>query len=428
MRTCQNTSKPQQHLNMADPATIVLGGEAPSINVDFAASYELTVVPPQSKISVDVASTDVQSIQVGGNSLSISLPEQRQFVATTVNTETISVEVSNRVQALGSTVKRLRDLEDVIGDPESGQILFYNSGQNNFQFRDNQGAGSGESDENINEAIEVTNTDPAFSSIVGQTFETGTSITSVLSDILNPYTKATVSRPTLTGKKNQVAFVYGSNTNVEVGTSVEISQVSYTISDPDKVKDSSVNLVRNGSPAGSSLAASVSNTVTLPNTISSQKIIPGTDSYKMSLTDNGNPNNIEYTIDSSPLSINWMYRVRLAAHSTEVTDNATASTMFLDTVDDVLMNDPGSSTFDLDCSNSNSVDGKYTYIVIPESFGTLSSVLQNGSTDVTADFSLVGSSTFTVQNSNGVSVAYYIYRTNDTGAFNDGITLNVKLN
>ena len=428
MRTCQNTSKPQQHLNMADPATIALGGEAPSINVDFAASYELTVVPPQSKISVDVASTDVQSIQVGGNSLSISLPEQRQFVATTVNTETISVEVSNRVQALGSTVKRLRDLEDVIGDPESGQILFYNSGQNNFQFRDNQGAGSGESDENINEAIEVTNTDPAFSSIVGQTFETGTSITSVLSDILNPYTKATVSRPTLTGKKNQVAFVYGSNTNVEVGTSVEISQVSYTISDPDKVKDSSVNLVRNGSPAGSSLAASVSNTVTLPNTISSQKIIPGTDSYKMSLTDNGNPNNIEYTIDSSPLSINWMYRVRLAAHSTEVTDNATASTMFLDTVDDVLMNDPGSSTFDLDCSNSNSVDGKYTYIVIPESFGTLSSVLQNGSTDVTADFSLVGSSTFTVQNSNGVSVAYYIYRTNDTGAFNDGITLNVKLN
>lgn len=414
---------------MADPATIVLGGEAPSINVDFATSYELTVVPPQSKISVDVASNDVQSIEVGGNSLSISLPEQRQFVPTTVNTETISVEVSSRVQALGSTVKRLRDLEDVIGDPESGQILFYNSGQNNFQFRDNQGAGSGESDENINEAIEVTNTDPAFSSIVGQTFETGTSITSVLSDILNPYTKTTVSRPTLIGKKNQVAFVYGSNTNVEVGTSVEISQVSYTISDPDKVKDGSVNLVRNGSPAGSSLAASASNTeVTLPNTISSQKIIPGSDSYKMSLTDNGNPNNIEYTIDSSTLSINWMYRVRLAAHSTEVTDNSTASAMFLDTVDNVLMNDPGSAAFDLDCSNNNSVDGKYTYIVIPESFGTLSSVLQNGSTDVTADFFLVGSSTFTVQNSNGVSVAYYIYRTNDTGAFNDGVTLNVKLN
>ena len=320
-------------------------------------------------------------------------------------------------------------MEDVIGDPESGQILFYNSGQNNFQFRDNQGAGSGESDENINEAIEVTNTDPAFSSLVGQTFETGTSITSVLSNILNPYTKTTVSRPSLIGKKNQVAFVYGSNTNVEVGTSVEISQVSYTISDPEKVKDSSVKLVRNGSPAASSLAASASNTeVTLPNTISSQKTIPGSDSYKMSLTDNGNPNNIEYTIDSSTLSINWMYRVRLAAHGTEVTDNSSASAMFLDTVDNVLMNDPGSSAFDLDCSDSNSVDGKYTYIVIPESFGTLSSVLQNGSTDVTADFFLVGSGTFTVQNSNGVSVAYYIYRTNDTGAFNDGITLNVKLN
>ena len=413
---------------MSDPATIVLGGEAPSINVDFATSYELTVQPPQSKLSVEVASTGNQSIEVGGNSLSISLPEQRQFVATTVNTETISVEVSNRVQAIGSTVKRLRDLEDVVGDPESGQILFYNSGQNNFQFRDNQGAGSGESDENINEAIEVTNTDPAFSSLIGQTFETGTSITSVLSDILNPYTKTTVSRPGLFGTKDQVGFSYTSNTNVEVGTTVEINQISYTISDPDKVKDDSVSLIRNGTSAESSLADSASNTVSLPTVITSQKIIPGTDSYKMSLTDNGNPNNIEYSIESSTISINWMYRVRLAAHSTEVSDDATASAMFLDTVDSSLINDPGSSRFDLVCSDNNSVDGKYTYIAIPEAFGTLSSVLANNSTDVTADFSLVTSGTLTVQNTNGLSVAYYIYRTNDTGAFNDGITLNVKLN
>ena len=192
MRTSQNTSKPQQHLNMADPATIVLGGEAPSINVDFATSYELTVQPPQSNFSVEVASSNVQSIEVAGNSLSIDLPAQRQVVPTTVNTETISVEVSNRVQAIGATVKRLRDLEDIVGDPESGQILFYNSGQNNFQFRDNQGAGSGESDENINSPIQVTNTDGAFSTLVGQTIETGTSVTSVLSSILNPYTKTSV--------------------------------------------------------------------------------------------------------------------------------------------------------------------------------------------------------------------------------------------
>ena len=413
---------------MADPATIVLGGEAPSINVDFATSYELTVVPPQSKISVDVASNDVQSIEVGGNSLSISLPEQRQFVPTTVNTETISVEVSNRVQALGSTVKRLRDLEDVIGDPESGQILFYNSGQNNFQFRDNQGAGSGESDENINEAIEVTNTDGAFSTLIGQTFETGTSITSVLSSILNPYVKTSISGLTLIGTRNNSPLQVTSVRNVEVGTTVVLNSFSYNIGDSDKVKEDSVSLVRNGESHQSGLPDEESNTVSMSPVITATKTIPGSDSYKMTMVDDGNSNNIEYDLSSSSVSINWMYRVRLSASSVDVTNNDTASSMFNDTADSVLMNDPGSSRFDLECTSSNAQDGKFTYIAIPEAFGTLSSVLQNSSTDVTADFSLVTDGTLTVENSNGVSIAYYIYRTNDTGAFNDGITLNVKLN
>lgn len=413
---------------MADPATIVLGGEAPSINVDFATSYELTVVPPQSKISVDVASNDVQSIEVGGNSLSISLPEQRQFVPTTVNTETISVEVSNRVQALGSTVRRLRDLEDVIGDPESGQILFYNSGQNNFQFRDNQGAGSGESDENINEPIEVTNTDGAFSTLIGQTFETGTSITSVLSGILNPYVKTSISGLTLIGTRNNTPLQVTSVRNVEVGTTVVLNSFSYSIGDPDKVKEDSVSLVRNGESHQSGLPDEESNTVSMSPVITATKTIPGSDSYKMTMVDDGNSNNIEYDLSSSSVSINWMYRVRLSASSVDVTNNATASSMFNDTADSVLMNDPGSARFDLECTPSNAQDGRFTYIAIPEAFGTLSSVLQNGSTDVTADFSLVTDGTLTVENSNGVSIAYYIYRTNDTGAFNDGITLSVKLN
>jgi len=413
---------------MADPATIVLGGEAPSINVDFATSYELTVQPPQSKISVDVASSDAQSIQVGGNSLSISLPEQRQFVPTTVNTETISLEISNRVQAVGSTVKRLRDLEDVIGDPESGQILFYNSGQNNFQFRDNQGAGSGESDENINEAIEVTNTDGAFSTLIGQTFETGTSITSVLSSILNPYVKTTISKPILSGTLEGATWSASNDQDVEVGTNVVINSVQYYVGDSDKVKDESVSLLKNGQSHQSGLPEEPTNVVSISPAISSTKNIPGTDSYKMTMVDNGNSNNIEYTITSSALSISWKYRVRIAASTVVVTNNSTASSMFGDSVQSKLMSDPGTSSFDLECSDENAEDGKFTYIAIPETFGTLSSVLQNGSTDVTADFSLVTGSTLTVTNTYGVSVAYYIYRTNDSGAFNDGITLNVKLN
>jgi hypothetical protein len=66
--------------------------------------------------------------------------------------------------------------------------------------------------------------------------------------------------------------------------------------------------------------------------------------------------------------------------------------------------------------------------LIPEPFGTLKSVVQNSSFDVTADFVQVTSSTFTVTTATGISVAYYIYRTNDPGAFNNGNTLTISFN
>ena len=427
MRTSQNTSKPQQHLNMADPATIVLGGEAPSINVDFATSYELTVQPPQSNFSVEVASSNVQSIEVAGNSLSIDLPAQRQVVPTTVNTETISVEVSNRVQAIGSTVKRLRDLEDIVGDPESGQILFYNSGQNNFQFRDNQGAGSGESDENINSPIQVTNTDGAFSTLVGQTIETGTSVTSVLSSILNPYTKTSVQLTFLEGSKEGVAFSVsaGSTELLEVGTSISLQNFSFTVGDASKVKDGSIKLMKNSDAHMSALSDSGGTNVSLSPSISSQKNTPGTDVYKITAVDSGNPNGLEYDLTSSSMSIAWKHRIGLYAHSTNPTNNSSATTVFGHGIDARLLDDPGSSSVAFTCGAANASDSNYSYLMWPVSFGTLKAVDQNGAADVTADFSLIGS--YTVTSSKGVSVNYYIYGTNDTGAFNENVVLNVTL-
>ena len=91
-----------------------------------------------------------------------------------------------------------------------------------------------------------------------------------------------------------------------------------------------------------------------------------------------------------------------------------------------MQSDPGSSSFNLTTTVDNENDSNHTFLLIPSDFGTLKSVTQNQSTDVTADFVLDG--TFTATNSNGVGVSYYIYRTNDTGAFNSGVTLTVKLN
>jgi hypothetical protein len=148
----------------------------------------------------------------------------------------------------------------------------------------------------------------------------------------------------------------------------------------------------------------------------------------MSVTENGNPNGITSTVSSSTASINFRYRVALAAHDVVPSNNSEATTTFAHLAGSSLISDPGTSSFDLPCSSAVEGESNFTFILIPEPFGTLKSVIQNNSTDVTADFALVGSSTFTVTVPTGISVAYYIYKTNDPGAFNDGNTLTITLN
>ena len=80
---------------------------------------------------------------------------------------------------------------------------------------------------------------------------------------------------------------------------------------------------------------------------------------------------------------------------------------------------------DFTCSEENASDSNFSFLIWPSTFGVLKSVLQNNSTDVTADFELVGE--YTVTNLNDVAFTYYIYRTNDTGAFNDDVVLTVTL-
>ena len=80
---------------------------------------------------------------------------------------------------------------------------------------------------------------------------------------------------------------------------------------------------------------------------------------------------------------------------------------------------------DFTCSEENASDSNFSFLIWPSTFGILKSVLQNNSTDVTADFGLVGQ--YTVTNLNGVAITYYIYKTNDTGAFNDDVVLTVTL-
>jgi len=413
---------------LSNPAEIIVGGSgSTSISVDSTGGQSI-VVSPVGSTSVSVGSIDSQSISITSSSteVTVSSPDA-QSVSVTNSPITVEVYTGNSPD-IG--IKRLRDLEDVIGDPTSGQVLVYNEGENNFQFEDQQaggGGGGGDDEELTDYAITVTNTDGAFSTIKDFTYEKFTSMTDILNDILNPYTKASVSLTNLSGTLGGNSYSKGGGSHdIEVGRNLILNSVSYSVSDPDKIKDDTLRLTKD---AGQQQNLDETNTtnVSLDPIISAQHNTPHSDLYQITCVDNGNPNGQEYTTNSNAIIFRWKYRVSLKATNSIPSSNAEASALWATpSSDTLLLNDPGSNSFDLECDEDNAANGFYTMIMYPSSYGTLKSVLQNNSTDTTADFVLVGQ--FTVTTNFGVSADYYIYRTNDTGAYNDGITLTITLN
>ena len=385
------------------------------------------VVTPLGSTSVSVSDpVSTQSISISSSSTEVTVASP-SVDPISLSTDTIRVDINTNPVDTG--VRRLRQLTDVIGDPTSGQVLVYNESQNNFQFADQQGGGTGGgADELTDYAITVTNTDPAFDTINGFTYETFSSMTNILNDILNPYVKSTITLDALGGTLNGSSFSQDApGRDLDLGESVVFNTVSYTVSDPDKVKDGTIGLKRDIIPHQIGLPETGTSSVAINPVISTMYNAPQTDVYKILFVDDGNPNGLEFNLTSETITLNWKHRVTLTFSSTIPSTNSEATTLFGQPFSDSqLLNDPGSDSFTLTAASGNAQDGNHTFLMYPSTYGTLNSVRQNDATDTTADFVLVGE--FTVTNSYGVSIPYYIYRTIDTGAYNSGVDLRITLN
>ena len=226
---------------MADIETIeIKGGESASVSVETSSSVS-AVVSPQASYAMNIAAPSGTSVEVSVASPSVEVSSNPGVVAT-VSEKFNQIEVSAAIPAVG--ILRLRDLEDIKGDPESGQVLVYNQGENNFQFQDQQ-EGSAGGDDLLDSAIEVTNTDGAFSAIQGSTFETGTSITQVLSQILDPYAYSTLSISQFTATINGSSQTVSSNKTLEVGSTVVLNSFTYVVTNGSQIKDDSLTLLKN---------------------------------------------------------------------------------------------------------------------------------------------------------------------------------------
>jgi len=412
---------------LSTPAEIILGGDGiTSVSVDSTDGQSIVVTPVGGTV-VSVGSAETQSISIYSDSVEVAV-QSSDSPSVSISTDTISVEVATNTNA-GQWPKRLRDLEDVVGDPSSGQVLIYNEGENNFQFADQTGGGGdGDSNELTDYAITVTNTDGAFSTIKGYTYEALTNMTDVLNDILNPYTKTSVSLQSLRGAANGASLTVTSSTDFEVGASITLDKIYYIVGDVNKVKDGSLSLLRDGA-SHQSLPEISTFDVPIDPVINSQYNSLAQDIYKITFVDNGNPNGQEYNGTSNSISLNWKYRFSLKSYNFIPTNSSEATELFNNpefTSSTILTNDPGGNSLDFVCDELNATNGYYSILMYPKAFGTIKSVLQNNSTDSTADFVLEGE--FDVTNIYGVVIPYYLYRTNDTGAYNDGITLTVTLN
>jgi hypothetical protein len=411
---------------MADTATITVGGgNSASITVQQQAVLSAVIPDASASVSLDVASSSSPSFDIAVPAVSFDISSSTAFVAT-VKEQFNTITVSSAIPAVGTT--RLRDLEDVKGDPTSGQILVYNLGENNFQFQDQNTGGAG-GDDLTDEAITVTNTDGGFSSLVGGTFETGTSITTILKNILDPYKIPEFTSFNMTGDSagNSFSLSSGSSQSVEVGSTVSPSFFEFVLSDNSNIQGSSVSFQKN-SVDYQSVSSSSSGLIGISPSISDTISTPSSISYRLKAVETGNPNGISTTVLSNSITFNWRYKTLLCASSTIPSSNAEASSLLGGVMDFSLAADPGSGSISLTCSSSSETETNHSFLLIPEPFGTLKSVVQNSSFDVTADFVQVTSSTFTVTTATGISVAYYIYRTNDPGAFNNGNTLTISFN
>lgn len=384
------------------------------------------VVTPLGSTSVSVSDpVSTQSISISSSSTEVTVASP-SVDPISLSTDTIRVDINTNPVDTG--VRRLRQLTDVIGDPTSGQVLVYNESQNNFQFADQQGGGTGGgADELTDYAITVTNTDPAFDTINGFTYETFSSMTNILNDILNPYVKTSITLNSLSGTLNGSSFSQDApGRDLEVGESVVFNTVSYTVADASKVKDDTIRLKRDNL-SHQDLPETGTSSVAISPIINTTFSSPETDVYKISFVDNGNPNGLEFNLTSETITLNWKHRVTLTFSSTIPSTNSEATTLFgQPSSDSQLLNDPGSNSFTLTAASGNAQDGNHTFLMYPSTYGTLNSVRQNDATDTTADFVLVGE--FTITNSYGVSIPYYIYRTIDTGAYNSGVDLRITLN
>lgn len=252
----------------------------------------------------------------------------------------------------------------------------------------------------------------------GTTFNAGTSVEALLRQILITYIPPSFSSFTMQDNTSNV------DTSVrEIGSSFDVDGLAATVvaDDPDGNPPVSGSVVSTGANSninidlGDNPYTVGSNTETFTNS-TIQRDTNGSVVFTLSGEDK-NGSSVTKTQSFSFRTYNV-----LAATSTDINSNATATTAY--TTNDVDSELDTNRSWTATCTTDNNNASNYTYIIYPAAYGDLSAVTQNGSLPVLTAFTKQTDRTVTL--STGLTVSMRIYKSNATGAFASGTTLTIS--
>jgi len=417
---------------MADAINLtVSNGDGPSVVVEASNTINTVVATAESSTSISISTGSVPSVTLATSPSSGITVSQNNSVVSTVSQLSNSVTVSTGVQS--PMQWNLEDLVNVSGTPSSQQVLVYDSSSNSFVFADQFSVVAGS--QNINAGINVTNTDSAFDTILNQTYEAGTSVTTILSQILNPYVEATLTLNNIkfVAEGVGVAQSSGVDVSVEVGSNVIFNGVDFATTAASQILEGSIKLLRDGAtmPTLEGFAEEGFNGNFSDLGMSNQTLEYNgleTDTFRVSAVDSGNTSvGATYSITSNSISVSWKYRVVLSTSNINL--NAGEDSNFnsimsgateYGNIDDTEFVSTGA--FDLTTGAASDGAGQYTYISYPKALGYIDSIV-NQNFPVLGDFTFVGE--FNRTNSWGLTQIHYIYKSNQTQAFSAGDKLEI---
>jgi len=265
--------------------------------------------------------------------------------------------------------------------------------------------------------ITISNSDAAFSHMTTP-ITAGTSLEAVLRDMLEKYNVTSISLTNISRAKQNTDGTYPSfsnrtsNETLEVGQGLRVNGFDYNIVDNTQTTDDSVSFFDGGTSVESGFSDDNA-AKTLTTVFEEDPSSPTSASFSVKAIDSGGSSNV--TISSGSISVNWRYRLRVGASSTEsITSNAEAGTLWSGMT--LAYNQlRAEQDFSVTASTAMDTAGNYTWIAYPASFGNLSKILLDGSTDVLSDFE--SPVDYNITNEYSVTTSYRFYRSTFDQAF-----------